>query len=707
MRKLFLLVLMGVATLATGQYAKAADANQISGTIKLFGGQAEPDEIQLHARPVKISVKQREPSEASSGRNLEARVYKTKSGALRFIFPHVKQDTPYALSIRYSGKSYDKIVWRASNGGRAMAGKRRVAIKGFVLRTKVEVLKEGTTVGKPKWVGASQMNFFDEASATRRLRVFSDLPNVKYVVVQISRERFVTKEQLAESACKSNSKQPGLVATKTFRMRGSGWTDLGPINFNSILTSGRTRIGGWTKAILSSRDIRELHSGAPLYVRAIPVERSPKGGLVRQCNPFVAGLPGWAILAYAKPSITIAGNYIPSLVETQDHIYTAAYSPPYFDPAGHPYADEICYEVVKEHKINENILIKDATGNYPWSYFDWWGWVLALNYYANPGDTLPVGWTFCEHKGEDGFAFFFEAFGEFITGTVDMVGWLVTEVAEVFEDIKGAVQGVIVDVVTAVGIPCDEDCSKWIESGIDVGLAAMGLPPSLPNWEEIKDKGINYLATQVAEQAGLGGYANVAAAGLQYAEKAIEKLSQQRSGTNSVAPYADWLSFYTGLKPPVMNFTFSQDGTRPPLVPMDWHFYLYPSRLFRSSENVPLPNEFPWISNTERRLSVPIVLHPNLAKLPPCPGTDFEGVHFDCDEYTNAIWIKNRWADAVNSDTCANFDVGLYIRPEGSGLDTLYATEKEAKHLSNNVYSTISYPEPIPLPYWDLCWVNP
>ncbi len=55
---------------------------------------------------------------------------------------------------------------------------------------------------------------------------------------------------------------------------------------------------------------------------------------------------------------------------------------------------------------------------------------------------------------------------------------------------------------TIPGVNCDADCKKMLKAGLETGLVAVGVPPSLPNADELLDEGIEYLAAEVSSQVG-------------------------------------------------------------------------------------------------------------------------------------------------------------------------------------------------------------
>jgi hypothetical protein len=92
---------------------------------------------------------------------------------------------------------------------------------------------------------------------------------------------------------------------------------------------------------------------------------------------------------------------------------------------------------------------------------------------------------------------------------------------------------------------------KAIRTGMTIGMTAMGLPPSLPNWEQLKQQGIDYLAAEAGEQIeetteipGSGAVAEWALK--QVAQKALDELTANRGWT---ATGYDWVGPYEGFDP--------------------------------------------------------------------------------------------------------------------------------------------------------------
>lgn len=60
----------------------------------------------------------------------------------------------------------------------------------------------------------------------------------------------------------------------------------------------------------------------------------------------------------------------------------------------------------------------------------------------------------------------------------------------------------LVDAVAGLACGGDDTCRMAISAGLDIGMAAMGVPPSIPNFDELVDGGFDYLASEISTQAG-------------------------------------------------------------------------------------------------------------------------------------------------------------------------------------------------------------
>ena len=74
----------------------------------------------------------------------------------------------------------------------------------------------------------------------------------------------------------------------------------------------------------------------------------------------------------------------------------------------------------------------------------------------------------------------------------------VTWVSQAYNDLKSG----IIDVVGSVACGGDETCKKALSASLDMGIVALGIPPTLPNFDQLADWGFDYLAGELSAAAG-------------------------------------------------------------------------------------------------------------------------------------------------------------------------------------------------------------
>lgn len=60
----------------------------------------------------------------------------------------------------------------------------------------------------------------------------------------------------------------------------------------------------------------------------------------------------------------------------------------------------------------------------------------------------------------------------------------------------------IIDAVGSVACGWDETCKKALAAGLDIGMVALGIPPTLPNFDQLAAGGFDYLAGELSAAAG-------------------------------------------------------------------------------------------------------------------------------------------------------------------------------------------------------------
>ena len=74
----------------------------------------------------------------------------------------------------------------------------------------------------------------------------------------------------------------------------------------------------------------------------------------------------------------------------------------------------------------------------------------------------------------------------------------------VYNDIKSAVIDVVAQALDALPLmECDASCRFLLEQGLNAGMVALGIPPEIPNLEQLTDQGMDYLIQAAVEEAGI------------------------------------------------------------------------------------------------------------------------------------------------------------------------------------------------------------
>ena len=70
--------------------------------------------------------------------------------------------------------------------------------------------------------------------------------------------------------------------------------------------------------------------------------------------------------------------------------------------------------------------------------------------------------------------------------------------SKTYSTLKNEVASTLVSVIP--GCASDPDCAGAVQMGLNAGLAALGMPPDLPDFEQLQAMGEGYLVDAVAQQ---------------------------------------------------------------------------------------------------------------------------------------------------------------------------------------------------------------
>jgi LysM repeat protein len=77
-------------------------------------------------------------------------------------------------------------------------------------------------------------------------------------------------------------------------------------------------------------------------------------------------------------------------------------------------------------------------------------------------------------------------------------------VSEAYESIKSEVISTIASSLDALPlVECGSGCEALLKQGLNAGMVALGIPPELPNLDELTEQGMDYLVETVAAEAGI------------------------------------------------------------------------------------------------------------------------------------------------------------------------------------------------------------
>ncbi|HPI98670.1 MAG TPA: hypothetical protein PLV56_07980, partial [Synergistales bacterium] len=149
-----------------------------------------------------------------------------------------------------------------------------------------------------------------------------------------------------------------------------------------------------------------------------------------------------------------------------------------------------------------------------------------------------------------------EAVSDFFTDVVDWVTGAVNWVSKAYDSIKKAA----IDAACSVA---GEQFRGAFEMGLNIGMAALGVPPSIPNFDELTEMGVDYLVAVAAEQAtGIGVDPAIAR---EAAERSIDafgkELEHQANGGGSGSLFKPDPDFY--YRPAYMMVEITNNNNEP------------------------------------------------------------------------------------------------------------------------------------------------
>ena len=157
---------------------------------------------------------------------------------------------------------------------------------------------------------------------------------------------------------------------------------------------------------------------------------------------------------------------------------------------------------------------------------------------------------------------FVDAVGGFIEIMGDVVDWI----SKTYSDLKAEVASKLVSAIP--GCSTSDVCKGAVQMGLNAGMAALGMPPDLPDFEQLQAMGEGYLleavAQQVAAKTGVDAAGELAKQALkEYIDKGKEAMQGGSGGGGAWIP--DDSKQY---KPLLLTLAVSNPSTTGPTPPM-------------------------------------------------------------------------------------------------------------------------------------------
>jgi hypothetical protein len=633
--------------------------DEVRGTIAVHGYALPPDAFRVRARPVQAGrigdSGPQSPSEQSVIMRATA-VGASEPGRYKFSIRGLVPGMPYSIGIRLErwGKGRaPRLVWTSDRVPTVMSGESELQFDAYAVRSEIAVMGSADAAHgrrRARWVGADGVDFTDPALATRTFRWRTTVPEITGGRLEVSVKPFPRVAQRDYSPCGRDDS--GLLYSQDFTVdtaRPGRWTSLPPVDFNALLSRSRRSPrdaplpGTLGPAALDPNFetliLPKLDAGMPLYVRVLPM----KGEDV-VCDPDTGGVPPEVLLALVKK---VAEAIADSKVSVENVIYNA----PLWAPVenGRTY-----FRITKPHKL-------------PSTIFQLTTWD-SLAFYTGYsfGETIPEGAGFWYKPGSSSSSWiedFAEGLGAVFTGLIDAFGDLVNYTSKLWEDIQDGVVNAVGDSLVSLGLPCDETCRSLLETGLEIGLASMGVPPSLPNFEELTDQGLEYLADQAVAQFAPGvtipdfvkDYAS------QQAKDFIKEVAKEMKDDYGVSGLPDWLVPDIRFQPASLQMDLYGRGrtlpfnSQPTVIRLNTPIY--------AGVAMTLPRHLPE-KGTEPPLAFPMVLPANFANLAAPPGKP--------SGYQLAVWNRDHWLQARFLPASACYHLHLTALSDPGGIYKIF-----------------------------------
>jgi hypothetical protein len=330
---------------------------------------------------------------------------------------------------------------------------------------------------------------------------------------------------------------------------------------------------------------RKLNGPVSLWVRVVPItaNRKPNGHAARQTEVIWGPQP--------PANVTLSPGMTPPAAN-HPKVRVAEYIP--LQWSGNPYL-MLCVQDWPPQNSGTSAFWPQSGTVATWS----------------PGSVFKAGQTYDFTPRPNGW---FENFVDSIGGLISFIADVVNWVSKAYDDLKK----MVIDAVCSV---LGDKVRGLVTAGLAIGMAAIGMPPSLPNFDDLASMGADYLENVVIEQvpglppdeakSAINAFVSAAKSTAEHGDGSailIPAPSQRRR------PAVVWLEASnttgqptTSLDAQILFSTYTPDWHRvADLTGQSYPDGFKPQQVYKSRDPVHIPS----IKPGQPPLRIPVVLEP-------------------------------------------------------------------------------------------------
>jgi hypothetical protein len=510
-----------------------------------------------------------------------------------------------------------KLILQAADFGLTVAGSNApVRLTGYAILSRFDV-RASSGRRAESWMPAESVDLGDPSGATRRIRFSTDLPHAVGFELQLSTNPFPKNPRQISNSC--DEPASGIFYRQSVPFgsregeRTAGEAIEAVVDFYQLVNTGSISDG---TSQLSDIDRVMLNRGAPIHIRAVPF--TPDGPA---CDTSQVGLNPEVLIAAQKKKILDAALNVFSPLRVVPFVYER----PTFDFSQ---GSKPCAVVIHARTVVANALFADVWDS---AYFQKYQKVNA-----EPGER------FCISASKSSDSSLLEQATSIVTGVFsgvfDGISWVVNNAAKLYDEAKALAVKVAAEALTeTMLVDCNNSdlCKAAIEAALTYAMASMGVPPSLPNFDQLMNEGVDYVAARAASEAGIPPELSEEVADRAYdlAKKEIEKASAKRS----IEGFPSWIVPDIGWEYGRVIVSLVKTGLG---AAMPERFVLQGNHLFLGTE-FDVPRRWPGKQPSDpdlTQLSVPLTLAPDVTTI----GLPL-WAKMDSNPLTIPLYYKEQW----------------------------------------------------------------